>query len=132
VTQELVDDFESWKAVFREANQSHDIIYLQTKGAIQNWDHEEALRFIDEHVRVPLVTCESFMMPYAVFGLTQISKEQGELAARAARMILDGTSPRDIPFSRNRQTRVWINNRWAEKIEFRSDHKLIRDAVRVD
>ncbi len=68
VTQELVDDFESWKAVFKDANQSYDIIYLQTRGAIKNWDHDEALSFIDQHIRVPLVACEDFMMPYAVFG----------------------------------------------------------------
>ena len=132
VTQELVDDFETWKAVFKEANQSYDVIYLQTRGAIKNWDQEEALRVIDEHIRVPLVTCESFMMPYAVFGLTQISKEQGVLAAETAMKILEGTSPDNIPVSRNRQTEVWLNSRLADKIDFQPDEKLLEDATIVN
>ena len=60
VTQELVDDFERWKSVFIEANKTFDVIYLQTRGAIKNWDHDEALRIIDQHIKVPLVTCEDF------------------------------------------------------------------------
>ena len=125
VTQELVDDFKSWKDVFMEANQSYDIIYLQTMGAIKNWDHEEALRIIDQHIKVPLVTCEDFMMPYCVFGLTQTSKEQGTWAAETAIKILQGTSPADIPFSRNHMTTVWINSRLAEKINFQLDEDLM-------
>jgi len=132
VTQELVDDFDSWKAVFKAANQSHDIIYLQTRGAIKNWDHDEALGFIDQNIKVPLVTCESFMMPYAVFGLTQISKEQGVRAAKAAKKILEGTRPNEIPVSRNQQTTVWLNKRLAEKIKFRPDEKLLENATIVD
>jgi len=77
VTQALVDDFNSWKAAFEEGNRSHDIIYLQTQGAIKGWDHAEALRFIDQHINVPLVTCEDHMMPYSIFGMTQVSREQG-------------------------------------------------------
>lgn len=131
-TQELVDDFESWKAVFAEANRSYDIIYLQTKGAIKNWDHDEALSFIDKHIKVPLVTCESFMMPYAVFGLTQISKEQGVAAAEAAIRILEGTRPDDIPVSRNHQTTIWLNRRLSDKIDFHPDEKLLADATIVN
>ena len=77
VIQELVDDFEDWKSVFIDGNETFDVIYLQTRGAIKGWDHDEALKVIDQHIKVPLVTCEDFMMPYAVFGLTQLSKEQG-------------------------------------------------------
>ena len=132
VTQELVDDFESWKAVFKDANQSYDIIYLQTRGAIKNWDHDEALSFIDQHIRVPLVTCEDFMMPYAVFGLTQLSKEQGLWAAETAKIILKGTSPTDIPVSKNHMSRVWINSGLAGKINFQPDEELLSRAGIVD
>jgi ABC-type uncharacterized transport system substrate-binding protein len=111
VTQKLVDDFESWKSAYKAANQTHDIIYLQTRGAIRNWNHDEALVFIDQNIKVPSVTCEDFMMPYAVFGLTQLSKEQGMLAAEAAKKILEGASPNDIPITQNQMSTVWINTR---------------------
>jgi len=132
VTQELVDDFESWESVFIDANQTYDIIYLQTMGAIKNWDHDEALKVIDQHIKVPLVTCEDFMMPYAVFGLTQVSKEQGMWAAETANKILNGTSPADIPVSKNQMSKVWINSRLAEKINFLPDEALLSKARIVD
>jgi ABC-type uncharacterized transport system substrate-binding protein len=129
VYQELVDDFESWKSVFREANEVYDIIYLQTRGAITGWDHDESLKHMDEFLRVPVVTCEEFMMPYAVFGLTQYSEEQGMIAAEKAKAILEGTSPSDIPISRNQMSKAWINARWAGKIAFEPDQALLEQAA---
>jgi len=132
VTQELVDDFEGWKSVFIDGNETSDVIYLQTRGAIENWDHDEALRVIDQHIKVPLVTCEDFMMPYAVFGLTQVSKEQGMWAAETAKRILRGANPTDIPIARNRMSTVWINTTLAEKINFVPDEALLSKARVVD
>jgi len=128
VTQELVNDFENWKAVFKEANDTYDIIYLQTRGAIKNWDHDDALAHIDQYIKIPLLTCESFMMPYAVLGVTQFSKEQGVLAAQKAKKILSGCSPADIPVSRNRESMVWFNTRLAEKIQFQPGEDLLSKA----
>ncbi len=130
-TNELVDDFESWKVVFKEANQSYDIIYLQTNAAIRRWDHDEAVRFIDQHMKVPLVTCEDFMMPYSVFGMTQVSREQGIWAAETAKRILQGTSPADIPVSRNRMRTIWLNTALAEKVAFHPDSSLRSRAMIV-
>ena len=128
VTQELVDDFEGWKSVFIDGNKTFGVIYLQTRGAIKNWDHDEALSIIDQHIKVPLVTCEDFMMPYAVFGLTQVSKEQGMWAAETAKRILQGTNPTDIPISKNQMTTVWINTSLADKINFIPDEALLNNA----
>jgi ABC-type uncharacterized transport system substrate-binding protein len=103
---------------------------LQTNAAIKNWDHAEALRFIDHHVKVPLVTCEDFMMPYSVFGLTQVSREQGTWAAETAKRILQGTSPADIPVSRNRMQTIWLNIPLAEKVGFNPD-SLLKSRARI-
>jgi ABC-type uncharacterized transport system substrate-binding protein len=132
VSQELVDDFESWKSVFKEANDNYDIIYLQTKGAIQGWNHDEALKHIDQHIKIPLVTCEEFMMPYAVFGLTQLSIEQGRRAADKAKLILNGSKARDIPISRNTLTEVWINKELANRIDFIIEEVLMKEAKIVE
>jgi ABC-type uncharacterized transport system substrate-binding protein len=132
VTQELVDDFDSWKTVFAEANQKYDIIYLQTRGAIKGWDHNEALKHIDRHIKIPLVTCEEFMMPYAVFGLTQVSGEQGMVAAEKAKKILDGTGASDIPVTQNHRTKIWLNPRLVQKIGFVPDAELRTRAAIVE
>ncbi len=130
VTQALVDDFESWKAAFEEGNLSHDIIYLQTQGAIKGWDHDEAIRFINQHIKIPLITCEDHMMPYSVFGMTQVSREQGTWAAATAKKILLGTPPSEIPISKNQMVSIWFNPTLAEKVGFRPDPSLM-DRARV-
>ncbi len=132
VQQALVDDFAGWISAFIDGNENFDVIYLQTRGAIKNWDHEEAVRIINQHMRIPLFTCEDFMMPYAMFGRTQISKEQGLWAAETAKKILQGTVPSEIPISKNRMSTVWINNRLAEKVNFIPNGALLSQASIVD
>jgi ABC-type uncharacterized transport system substrate-binding protein len=132
VHQELVDDFATWKSVFTRANESYDVIYLQTRGAIRGWDHKEALRHIHRDIQVPLLTCEEFMMPYAVFGLTQLSKEQGILAAEQVKSILKGASPSDIPVTRNSMSEVWFNPGLAKKIGFTPEKELLDKATLID
>ena len=125
VTHELVDDFEQWKVIFEEANQKYDIIYLPTHGAIKGWDHEAAVSIIGEHIQVPVVTTEDFMMPYAVFGLTKVAKEQGIWVAHTAKKILEGSEPADFPVTRNRESSYWINTSLADKIDFVPDEELL-------
>lgn len=50
-SNELVDNFDQWKSIFKEANQLYDIIYIPTHGAIKGWDHDEAIRFIDQYIK---------------------------------------------------------------------------------
>ena len=132
VSHELVNDFEEWKEVFNEANDIFDIIYLPTNGAIKGWDRNEAVEFIKEHIKVPVVTTEDFMMPYAVFGLTKVAKEQGIWVAETAKKVLAGTSIADIPVTRNRKSTYWINTGLAEKIGFEPDSVLISKSIMVE
>jgi len=125
VTHELVDNFDEWKVIFKEANQVYDIIYLPTHGAIKGWSHEEAVGFINKHIQVPVVTTEDFMMPYAVFGLTKVAKEQGIWVAVTGKKILKGSSPSDFPVTRNKESTYWLNTSLAEKIGFEPDTVLM-------
>lgn len=129
---ELVDDFGQWKSAFKEANQSYDIIYISTNGAINGWDHEEAVKFINQNINVPVVTCEDFMMPYSVFGFTKVAKEQGIWAASVAKKILQGSSPGDFPLTRNQLSTIWINATLANKIGFKADSALLSKAKIIE
>ena len=120
-TYALVDDFDTWKTTFKKANLLYDIIYIVTHGAIKGWDHEEAVQLIHEHIQVPVITCEDFMMPYAVFGLTKVASEQGQWAAKTAKQILGGKSPVDFPVTRNQLYTTWLNVDLAERIDFQPD-----------
>lgn len=123
----LADNFEMWKQYFLDANKASNLIYLPTNGAIKNWDEEEAKKLVEENLEIPSVTCDDFMMPYVVFGLTKVAIEQGEWAARTALEILNGMKPSEIPYTRNNQTKAYINTKLAEKIDFRLSDKLKKE-----
>ena len=114
----LADNFEEWKEFFLQANKNADIIYMPTNGAIKNWNDEEAKSLVEEHLEIPAITCDDFMMPYVVFGLTKVAKEQGEWAAKTALEITGGKKPAEFPITKNKQTKAYINQKLAEKIDF--------------
>lgn len=119
----LADDFNQWKNYFREANETANLIYMPTNGAIKNWNNMEAQRLVEETLKIPAITCDDFMMPFVVFGLTKIAKEQGEWAAKTASKILDGTSPSEISYTKNKQWEAWLNNNLAKKIKFKIEEE---------
>lgn len=114
----LVSDFESWKTEFVKANETADLLYIPTNGAIKDWDEEQAISFVKENIKIPVITCDDFMMPYAVFGLTKVAKEQGEWAAKSAMRIISGESPSEIPISKNEQSQAWLNKNLIDRIGF--------------
>ncbi len=117
----LVDDFETWKECFLALQTSADIIYIPTNGAIAGWDNAEAKAFVNKHSVKPSFTCDDFMMPFVVYGLTKIPYEQGKWAALAVKDILEGKSPKAIPYTPNIQTERWLNDELALKIGFVSN-----------
>lgn len=120
---ELVDDFETWKDKFLSGNQMYDLIYIPTNGAIKGWNKDEAIQFVKKHIEQPVITCDDFMMPYAVFGLTKIASEQGEWAAQVVKEILyQDKSIDDFPISRNKESKAWVNTSLAEIIGFNADN----------
>jgi ABC-type uncharacterized transport system substrate-binding protein len=119
VKYSFAPDFTTWKEMFLDANETTDLIYMPTNGAIKNWDEDEAIKFVNENLKIPAITCDDFMMPYVVFGLTKVAKEQGQWAAKTAMEILNGQKPSEIPFTKNSQAKAYINTSLAEKIDFR-------------
>jgi len=120
----LVDNFEDWKREFIRANQEADLIYLPTNGAVRNWNDEEAKSFVRREIRKPVFTCDDFMLPFAVLGLTKIAREQGEWAATTALEILGGRSPAEIPLARNIRTRALWNRELAALVGFEPTPEL--------
>jgi ABC-type uncharacterized transport system substrate-binding protein len=114
----LVDTFDAWREAFARANREADVVYLPTNGAIKGWHDGEARLAVERALRVPVVTCDDFMMPWAVFGLTKVAAEQGEWAADTALRILAGASPREIPVAINQRSVAWMNPALARRIGF--------------
>jgi len=127
----LVSDFDEWKDAFKKANAHSDLIYVPTNGAIANWNKEEAEKFVEDHIQVPVITCDDFMMPYAVFGLTKVAQEQGEWAAKTALAISKGQSPGDVPITKNQQSKAWLNGKLAEKLNLELDSALLEKSTKL-
>ncbi|MBS0001160.1 MAG: hypothetical protein KFF73_19405 [Cyclobacteriaceae bacterium] len=128
----LASTFEEWKAYFMEASQTADAIYMPTNGAVRDWDHEEAIRFIRESIRVPLITCDDFMMPYVVVGVTKVQSEQGIWAGETALKISNGAEVSTISRTSNSQIRIWWNPVLAEKINFKPGELFLKEAIRFE
>jgi len=128
-TFNLVDNFEQWKTAFAEGNQEYDIMYISTHAAIKGWDKNEAISFIEENIQIPVFTCEDFMMPYAVLGVTKIASEHGIWAANTTKKILSGNSPFDFPVTRNKLSKSWLNKALAERIAFSADSVFLKNAL---
>lgn len=118
VEYQLVNTFDEWQLAFIEANDSAYVIYLPTNGAIKNWNKEKAEKIVAENIKIPVFTCDDFMMPYSVFGLTKIAAEQGEWAAHTAYEILEGKNIGDISITKNTKSKYWINSKNAKIIDF--------------
>lgn len=118
VSFKLVNNFQEWEAAFLEGNKEYDLIYFSTRAAIKHWEQDKAIKVISENIKVPVFTCEDFMMPYAVFGVTKIAEEHGTWAAATVKEILNGKSPAEIPVSKNKEVASYINLELAKKIDF--------------
>lgn len=125
VTWSLVGDHAAWKREFARA-QAWDVVYLPTNGAVAGWDDADAQAHVRASIRRPVVTCDDFMVPYAVLGLVKVAREQGEWAGRAALEILGGRRPSDIPLARSQQVRALLNSDLAARIGFVPDAELRR------
>lgn len=126
VNYALVDDFEEWKKAFETANMQADLIYLPTNGAIKSWNVDVAKDFVMQHIRKPVVTCDDFMMPYCVYGMTKVAAEQGEYAVATIKQVLAGRNIQNITVTKNQKSVRWINHRLASKISFRIDEEYLR------
>jgi ABC-type uncharacterized transport system substrate-binding protein len=125
VTWSLVTDYAAWKREFARA-QAWDAVYLPTNGAVAGWDDADARAHVRATIRRPVVTCDDFMLPYAVLGLVKVAREQGEWAGRTALEILGGRRPSDIPLARNLQVRALLNADLATRVGFVPDDELRR------
>ncbi len=128
----LVNDFERWKESFLIFSETTDLIYIPTHAAIRGWDDKEAKAFVEENINIPIITCEDFMMPFAVLGVTKIAKEHGEWAAATTKKILAGMSVSEIPVTRNKQSVLWFNQGLADQISLETDKKFLNRARVID
>ena len=80
VTYVMAADFATWKREFERLQDTVDVLYLPTQGAVKDWDAAEAAAFVRAKTRKPAIATDDFMTPYALLGLAKTQLEQGEWA----------------------------------------------------
>jgi len=126
--ERYVEDFQGWKAAYKELQDQADIIFCYSVVGITGWDQAAAETFVLNNTRA--VTCSSMphMARVVLVGYMKSGEEQGDWAARTALRILHGTAPSDIPVSENKISRKTLNMRLAKQMGIVFPIDLVLDA----
>jgi hypothetical protein len=124
----FVKSFAEWKSAFRKLQSEVDVLVILNPVGITDWDRAEAIRFVQQHTRIPSGSIDRWLMPFVAIGLLKLAEEQGEWAARTALRILGGKSPVDIPLAQNFRSKLVLNLDLLEKLKLQIDPRLTATA----
>jgi ABC-type uncharacterized transport system substrate-binding protein len=117
--------FDQWKQEYLRLQDDVDLLIWANNEGIKGWDDDQGQTFVLENTRIPTGTVSPWMTPFTLIGLTQVPQEQGQWTARVALDILAGKSPKDIPLTRNKQGKMFLNMTLARKLEIKFPLELI-------
>lgn len=126
----LVSTAKQWKQAYVKAQQSGFIVMGSYSG-IDNWDKNLLSQFSVKHANKLVVTSHQWMMPFSTLGYTKIPQEHGSWAAKAAKEILQGTLPSEIPIVANRKWDIWVHTEHLQSTGIKIPRKLIRKAKKL-
>ncbi|MDD2816458.1 MAG: ABC transporter substrate binding protein [Thiotrichaceae bacterium] len=108
--------FEEWKDNFLRLQHEVDMVILLNPKGLKDFDMQEAQSFVEKNIKVPTGSSIVWMSHMSLLGITLVPEEQGLWAAQTAINILDGAAPNSIPITHNRQGKLFINLKIAEKL----------------
>lgn len=114
-----------------ERGQSYDLVIIGSSEGVVDWDAHRVQKAVLRSTRKLSVTNHGWMMPFTILGVTKVSEEQGEWAAKAALNILSGVSPSDIPIVPNSQRDIWVNSDILQAAGMRLPEGLLNKAKKV-
>lgn len=120
--------FDEWKANFLKLQTEVDMLIVLNYVGIAGWDTEAARHFVEQNIRIPVGASFPWLMPFALLGITNIPEEQGLWSAQTALKILDGTKPADIAITKNKDGKLFINMRIADKLGIQFNKALLKTA----
>ena len=123
--------FEEWKQAYLALQNQVDIVLIETSSTVQGWNQEEAQKFIEQQIKVPIIAAHDWLAPLSVLGIMKNPQEQGELAAQMVLQILEGVNPKEIPITHNKSDMLYINQRLAKKLGISFPDEVLKSAVQV-
>ncbi|NQU72247.1 MAG: ABC transporter substrate-binding protein [Rhodospirillales bacterium] len=121
----LAGTTDAWLKAYQRA-QDYDFVIIGNRHGIKDWDHDKAVAGMLKITRKLSVTNHSWMMPYTILGVTKVSREQGEWAAKIALKILGGMPLSNIPIVPNSRRDIWINGEFLKVAEVKFSPSLLR------
>ena len=127
----MVDDFAQLKKAFIDIQKKIDILYLWDPYSVKNFNLNEMIEFAKKNTIIPTSGATYSTMKFALIGTPTIGIEHGEWAAKTALDILNGKSPEDIPITKNKQTKIFINLSIAKKLGIKFPAELIESSYLI-
>lgn len=125
----LVSTFDQWKNEYLRLQRDSDMLIVINPVGVTGWDSGKAEKFILANTKIPTGTGSDNEIKLALLGNVKIGEEQGWWSGKTALRILDGTAPSDIPVTRNKSSRVYINAALAKKLGIKFPVELLEKAT---
>lgn len=109
INTEMIKDYDVWKKSFIKAQETSDFIILPLIHGINNFDVDDARKFVKEHSKKFSISVYDWMADFAVLSFTNSAAEQGSYLVNIAKTVFAGKDIRTIPIISNRKWDIWIN-----------------------
>lgn len=131
MTSVLVKTFSDWKAAFKKAQESADLVYICNNAGINDWNEAEAKAFAEANTKKLSVSIYDWMAPYSTLVMVKQPEEQGAFGAKAAVAIMSGTAPGSIPVERNKMANPIVNQGLVGKTTYKFSDDLMKKAKKI-
>ena len=120
--------FEEWKRQYLWMQKNVDMLIVAHNGGLQDWDNEEAYRFVLNNTQIPTGATLKNMTPFVLINFAKIASEQGEWASKiAAKLLVSGKKAGTIPIVANTQGIMMLNIPLSKKMKIKFDIRDIRN-----
>ena len=112
----FVDSFKQWCSAFQQFQDEVDVLILNNPAGLAGWDKAKAREVALSSVKIPTGTYDLDAMDCSLLGYIKSAEEQGYWSAKTALQIIDGTSPADIPITRNKEQIIMLNPQMVKQL----------------
>ncbi|MDM8519574.1 ABC transporter substrate binding protein [Anaerolineales bacterium HSG6] len=131
LVEKYVNNFDEWKTAYIALQTESDMILVGNFISVEGFDEAEAKQFIAENTTVPTGNWDDWIKDYTLVTYANKPTEQGEWAAEQALLILDGTSPADIPLVTNQKAKIYLNMPLAKQLGIQFPVELVEQAMLI-
>ncbi|MBX2868146.1 MAG: ABC transporter substrate-binding protein [Acidiferrobacterales bacterium] len=124
-------NFDLWKKYLNYLQDQVDLVILVDPSGLEGWEDNAALSFVRNNVRIPFGATDHWIAPLSLITIAKVPQEQGWWAADIAMKLVEGDSPRNIPISRTRDAKLFINFDIAERLGIVFSTELIEIGSKV-